>query len=290
MKRFLAVIVMLGLVAMPAMAEMQVHVTPVNGVVLGTPSTGTIGGQGVNVMTADFSNATMAVTPRAATVVYSNNPLLGTSTIPTPTLFGPLSSPILNTFLGIDWVGNTAHWTDYINMTAGGSITTITWLYSASGGANTQTVVIGSGPVIPSISGVFTGINILGSIPGIALPGGSGVFQASITGLNIAVPSSIYIGYEDANGVGPGTGTVFWFNGGFPLIGASSDNNVYWNTVSPYSYAVQGPFAFGPATPPPYYTVAAHANILQTIVTPEPMTIGLVAFGGLLALRRRRAA
>jgi hypothetical protein len=291
MKRFLAVVAVLGLVAMPVMAEMHVTVTPLGGTVtpLTAGNSNRAGGTAVDMVSGVIPGG---FTPalHGATVVYSNNPLLGTSTIPTPTLSGPFGTPVANTYLGIDWVTPSAKWTDYINMTQAGTITTITYLYSNGAGANTQTIVIGAGPPLPSVSGAFTGIGVIASITGLVLPGGAGFFQASITGLSIPVPSNIYIGYEDAFGVGPGTGSTFWFNGGFPLIGASSDANAFWVPTSPYSYAVQGPFAFGPATPPPYFTVAAHANILQTVVMPEPMTIGLVAVGGLLALRRRRAA
>jgi hypothetical protein len=149
---------------------------------------------------------------------------------------------------------------------------------------STQSIIIGTGPPIPGVSGVYTGVVALATVVAPGLPAG-GVVAMAITGLSIPVgTASIYTGYEDAFGVGPGTLSTFWFTGGFPLIGASADNMAYWVPGS-YTYAVQGPFVFGGGAGP-----IAHANITQSIIMPEPMTIGLVAAGGLLALRRRRAA
>jgi hypothetical protein len=280
MKRFLAMTAILGLVAMPVLAEQiivspsQIHATPLTGAVVGSGGTIGSGDNALAYLNVDMSNVE-GMPEGAPVMVYSNNPLLGTSSIPVSTIAG-----LTNTWVGVDWVGVSAAWTDRITMTQAGTITTITYLYSNTTGVSTQSIVIGTGPQIPGVSGVYTGVVAVATVVAPALPTG-GVVALSITGLSIPVGTSIYTGYEDRNGVGGGTLSTFWFTGGFPLIGASLDNMAYWVPGS-YTYAVQGPFLFA--------TVAAHGNITQSIIMPEPMTIGLVAAGGLLALRRRRAA
>jgi hypothetical protein len=280
MKRFTALALVLGSVAAPAVAERivvspsQIHATPLTGAIVGTPM---VSG-GVEAITIDLSNVE-GFSSEGPTLVYSNNPLLGFSTIPSPTIGG-----ITNTWVGADWVVLGAAWTDHVTMTQAGVITTVTYLYHNSSGMTTQSIILGTGPS-PPLDGPFTGIEPFVTVVAPSLPAGD-LVRLAITGLNVPVSTpSLYIGYEDAFGVGPGTLSTFWVTGGFPLIGASADSVVFWYPATvAYNSAVAGPLVLGGGAGP-----IAHANLVQSIVMPDPATIGLLAAGGLAVLRRRPA-
>lgn len=287
MKRFLAMVAILGLVAMPALAERivlephQIQLRGVTGATMG--SLESVGGaNGVTGMTVNMSGVT-ARTIGGTDHLYDN----------WPTFLGGVGTTGGGSFAFVDWTSTSANWTDYMNLSAAGTLRHITYAYIGTagglpGGAATHTIRLHTGAVPPplGVSGPFVGVGaavatiVLPSMPG-TLAGGFVSVVAFFPGVTVAT-TGLYVGFDEGPDTLGNLDSVFWLSGGSPGIGTNTVDFIYWLPAVPYSYNLPGLLTtyFG-----------ANDNITMALGSvPEPATIALLSVGGLLALRRRRAA
>lgn len=289
MKRFLAMTAVLGLMVAPVMAESinvshdNIQMWGVNATMGPVTTVGNMSYRSVDMTTAVAQRTLFSAGDTSH--IYDNVPFV----------LGGAGSPGAGTWAFFDWNGTGAQWQDYITVASTGVIRHLTYTYVGSSGVfNTHTIQIRTGAVAPpsSVLGTFVGVGapiatiVLPSLPGTV---GGGFVQLLVTGLSIPVGTgNLYVGFDEQ-----GTDDVFFLTGGLPGIGSTPTPNgelIYFN-----------PNYFGPSSPlsynvPGYLTTSTgyplHANITFALGqrVPEPMTIGLLSIGGLLALRRRRAA
>lgn len=186
---------------------------------------------------------------------------------------------------------------DLHQISAGGSgpaIVTALWYgYLNTAGSTTHVIKIYDmvpPSVVPSMTSTVEKSSLLASIVLSNQP--AGTFLVTVTGLDVLLPhSSVWIKFDEA---GPGFPGTYWLTGGNPGIGYSHPGITQTvkdpgggasNLWIPYDY-------FYVYVPPPfgnYVPVAANITVgLNGYHVPAPATIGLLGFGGLLALRRRR--
>lgn len=289
MKRFLAMAAVLGLMVAPVMAEQfivnpgQINMVGVNAT-MGTPTNVGSGSGAYSVIPVNMNTASAN---RSATPgdMYDNIPsvLGGLGTVGTG-----------STWAFFDWVGTQAEWMDYVTLAQTGTVRQLQYTYAGSASVfNTHTIRIRTGAIAPpsSVLGTFTGVGatiatiVLPSLPGTV---SGGFVQMMVSGLSIPVGTThVYVSFEEQ-----GADEVFFLTGGLPGVGSVPTPNgelVYFNAnyfgpSSPLSYNVPGYLTTSTG-----YFLNANINFALSTV-PEPMTIGLMSIGGLLALRRRRTA
>lgn len=283
MKRISALLLTVTWAAAPAMAE-RIVVLPgqiemiAPGGELSAPNTVMIGGHDATVRS--LSNIQRTLFSAGDTrYVYDNVPFV----------LGGAGSPAAGTWAFYDWVGADAQWQNYVTLAQHGVITNITYTYVGdSGSSNTHSIQFRTGAVAPpGTAGTFSGVGatiatvVLPSLPGTIK---SSFVQIVITGLRIPVTTShLYVGFDEA-----GAEDVFWLTGGLPGIGSVPGINDglvlfdpnYFGPNLPLSYSLPGYPYTGTGLP-------LHPHTTFALALPEPLTIGLLTVGGVLALRRR---
>ena len=283
MKRFLSGTLVLGLMAMPAMAGSIL--TPMQGT-LGDPfNNGQVHGYGWN------AAASGGLAGPNIGNLYDNILTINGGAV-TAGFFGPFDD-IPGTQAFVDWVGSAGQWSDDLHeISAGGVgpavVTSLRYGYSNTVATTTHVIKIYD-MVPPSIvpsSTVFDKGSLLASIVLPANP--TGAFMVTVTGLNIQIPqSAVWIKFVEA---GPGFPGTFWLSGGAGNgVGLTHPGVAY-----SYKFPNGGAYNFFFAFPYFYFDgtgyVASNIQVaLSGFHVPAPAVMSLLGLGGLVTLRRRRS-
>jgi len=249
MRKMLAVAVVLGLAALPVMAGVGT-VTPVSQSTL-------TAGQTFNAATGQLSQT--APSPRFAGTIYADVGVAG----------------VLN-------AGTTASYPlpvgDDIHAIAGGTMTSFTFGYFMPSTA--------SGPTGQVTFRFYTTDISLTAVPPSPPSGAFYTTTVTVAGLPNSASGGVYVSAVAVTGLSVPVGTDFWIeqdwsgNGvpvGGPIITGDSSGAVG------FSYSVFS------QTGSLWTLTNSWADFFYVVnVVPEPATIGLLAFGGLVILRRRK--
>lgn len=297
MKKLLAGSLALGLAAAPAMAGSNVLINSLGG----SPGSSF----NMNGMQGYSWNFNEGLSGGYQGTLYDNIPtfLGGTST--GQQTFGAFGT-IVGTYLFVDWVSATAQWSDDVQGMAPGSQITNVWYAYTNGSVTTPGIssthivkiydMIPPGPV-PGVSAVTANVGaLLASIVLPAMPATGAQSVVASLSIPITIPNSgVWIKLAEVGD--PNNGT-FWMTGGRPGLGSTVDGNLFSlkddGTGNPYNYFVgalaptygpPGSINFGAPGVGPYVMLN---NVVGLNVIPAPASIGLLALGGLVSLRRRR--
>lgn len=282
MNRFLVGSVAIGLMAGTALADATY--SPLNGT-FGTPfNNGQIQGYGFTATGGGGGG------PTGLGNLYDNIMTINGGAA-TGGLFGPFGD-VPGTQAFVDWVGTQAQWSDDLHgISEGGPYPAIvqTLYYGYSNAVATTTHIIKiysmvTPSQVPSITTLVDKGALLSSIVVAGNP--TGAYLVTVTGLNVAVGSSVWIKFEET---GPGFPGTFWLSGGAgDGVGTSNPGVVYnYKYGDGTSYNLWIPF-------PSFYFggtgyVASNIQVaLSGFHVPAPGVISLLGLGGLVALRRRR--
>ena len=286
MKRFLSGTVVLGLMAMPAIAGVTV-----------TPMQGTMGNP--------FNNGSMSGFGWNAAAGGGAGPLIGNlydniltvnGGAATAGFFGPfLTIPGTQAF--VDWVATAAQLGDDLHGLAGpaqgGPTAVITSLrYGYSNALATTTHIIQIYDMIPPsnahgqpnpITGEFGLLLASVVVPG--QPFGTVGQIVTVTGLSIHAGTAVWIKFGEQGAGFPGN---FWLSGGAGNGVGASHNGVLYSLKGPppYQYFYATPYFYFPGIG---YVAPNIQVALSGFVLPAPAAISLLGLGGLVTLRRRRS-
>jgi hypothetical protein len=287
MRRFLAGIVAFGLAATPALADVSIHVNPVD--ITGFQSFGNYSG----FMTNELGG------PAAGTIlggIYNNVPTTyggpATAGAPFPTTGGGT--------IPAAWhyakFGGFTQWGDDLQSIQGSVITNIWFRYLNTGGATSPGLIYGThviklydnvtpgtfgGATVPVVPGAFIASIAIPGMPGGTIGGGFFGVTVNVTGLSIPLPSSnAWVSFSAPAGAPGFAFNTFWRSGGIPTIGYSANGVLY---TYKYTYPIAQYYVPGPFFGDQYGNIAMGLNV------PAPAVMSLLGLGGLVSLRRRRA-
>jgi hypothetical protein len=191
--------------------------------------------------------------------------------------------------------GGLTQWGDDLQSIQGSVMTNIWFRYLNTGGVTSPGLIYGThviklysmitpgtfgGLTEPVVKGPLLGSIVVPGMPGGTIGGGFFGVSVTVTGLNIAIPSNVWIKFSSPGGQGAFAFNTFWRSGGIPTIGFSANgiNYTYKYTYPLANYYVPGPF-FGDQ----------YGNISLGLNIPAPAVMSLLGLAGLVTLRRRRA-